>query len=133
MRGAIIMDNFTKWLISIISGGIAAFCRQYGLFIVLVAAAVVLDVVTGLVKAKATGEGLSSRSRLRNLPRLCGCRRARPCGRKPRRRAAVRAYHQRVYHHQRGDLHLGESVPYEPRQLPEVDSKAAESRKGADG
>ena len=60
MRGAIIMDNFTKWLISIISGGIAAFCRQYGLFIVLVAAAVVLDVVTGLVKAKATGEGLSS-------------------------------------------------------------------------
>lgn len=55
------MDNFTKWLISIISGGIAAFCGQYGLFIVLVAAAVVLDVVTGLVKAKATGEGLSSK------------------------------------------------------------------------
>ena len=54
------MNNTLKWLISIISGGIAAFCGQYGLFIVLVAAAVVLDVVTGLVKAKATGEGLSS-------------------------------------------------------------------------
>ena len=55
------MNNTLKWLISIISGGIAAFCGQYGLFIVLVAAAVVLDVVTGLVKAKATGEGLSSK------------------------------------------------------------------------
>lgn len=55
------MNNTIKWLISIISGGIAAFCGQYGLFIVLVAAAVVLDVVTGLVKAKATGEGLSSK------------------------------------------------------------------------
>ena len=38
----------------------AMFFGQYGLFIVLVAAAVVLDVATGLVKAKATGEGLSS-------------------------------------------------------------------------
>ncbi len=41
-------------------GGLAAFFGQYGLFIVLVAIAVVLDVITGLVKAKATGNGLSS-------------------------------------------------------------------------
>lgn len=54
------MDNFTKWLWSVIAGAVAAFFGQYGLFIVLVAVAVVLDVVTGLVKAKATGEGLSS-------------------------------------------------------------------------
>ena len=54
------MDNFTKWLWSIIIGATAAFFGQYGLFFVLVAAAVVLDVVTGLIKAKATGEGLSS-------------------------------------------------------------------------
>ena len=54
------MDNFTKWLLSVITGALAAFFGQYGLFIVLVAVAVVLDVVTGLVKAKATGEGLSS-------------------------------------------------------------------------
>ena len=53
-------DNFTKWLWSIIVGGLAAFFGQYGLFIVLVAIAVVLDVITGLVKAKATGNGLSS-------------------------------------------------------------------------
>lgn len=54
------MDNFTKWLWSVIAGALAAFFGQYGLFIVLVAVAVVLDVVTGLIKAKATGEGLSS-------------------------------------------------------------------------
>ena len=54
------MDNFTKWLLSVITGALAAFFGQYGLFIVLVAVAVVLDVVTGLIKAKATGEGLSS-------------------------------------------------------------------------
>lgn len=55
------MDNVFKWLVSVILGGLAAFFGQYGLFIVLVAAAVVLDVVTGLVKAKAIGEGLSSK------------------------------------------------------------------------
>lgn len=54
------MDNWFKWLLSVVLGGLAAFFGQYGLFVVLVAVAVVLDVVTGLVKAKATGEGLSS-------------------------------------------------------------------------
>ena len=52
--------NFFKWLIAAISGATAAFFGQYGLFFVLVAVGVVLDVVTGLIKAKATGEGLSS-------------------------------------------------------------------------
>ena len=54
------MENGLKWLCSVILGSMAMFFGQYGLFIVLVAAAVVLDVATGLVKAKATGEGLSS-------------------------------------------------------------------------
>ena len=49
-----------KWLLSVISGAAAAFFGQYGLSITLVAVAVALDVITGLVKAKATGEGLSS-------------------------------------------------------------------------
>ncbi len=52
---------------SIITGALAAFSGQYGLFIVLVAAAVVLDVITGLVKAKATGEGLSSKRAARGF------------------------------------------------------------------
>ena len=49
-----------KWLLSVISGALAAFLGQYGLLFALVAVAVVLDVITGLVKSKATGEGLSS-------------------------------------------------------------------------
>ena len=54
------MGNWFKWLWSVILGGLATFFGQYGLFIALVAVAVVLDVITGLVKVKATGEGLSS-------------------------------------------------------------------------
>lgn len=54
------MDNWFKWLLSVLVGGLATFFGQYGLFIALVAVAVVLDVITGLVKVKATGEGLSS-------------------------------------------------------------------------
>ena len=54
------MDNWFKWLWSVILGGLATFFGQYGLFIALVAVAVVLDVITGLVKVKATSEGLSS-------------------------------------------------------------------------
>ena len=49
-----------KLSISAISGVVAAFLGQYGLFLVLVAVAVVLDVITGIVKAMATGEGLNS-------------------------------------------------------------------------
>lgn len=54
------MNRFVKWLLSAVTGALAAFFGRYGLFFGLVAAAVVLDVITGLVKAKATGEGLSS-------------------------------------------------------------------------
>lgn len=61
------MDNFTKWLLAAISGAAAASFGQYGLFFTLVAAAVVLDVITGLVKVKATGEGLSSKKASRGF------------------------------------------------------------------
>ena len=55
------MNNTTKWLVSMLSGAAAAFFGQYGLLFGLVAVAVVLDVITGLIKVKATGEGLSSK------------------------------------------------------------------------
>lgn len=55
------MDNTFKWLLSVIGGAAAAFFGQYGLLFGLVAVAVVLDVITGLIKVKATGEGLSSK------------------------------------------------------------------------
>lgn len=54
------MHNLIKWSVSAICGAVAAFLGQYGLFFTLVAIAVVLDVLTGLIRAKATGEGLSS-------------------------------------------------------------------------
>lgn len=54
------MNNITKWFYSVVLGSIATFFGQYGLFIILVALAVVFDIITGIVKAKATGEGLSS-------------------------------------------------------------------------
>lgn len=55
------MHDISKWAVSVICGAVAAFFGQYGLFFALVAVAVVLDVLTGIVKAKATGEGLSSK------------------------------------------------------------------------
>ena len=54
------MHDIKKWIVSVVGGAAAAFFGQYGLFLTLVAVAVVLDVVTGLIKVKATGEGLSS-------------------------------------------------------------------------
>lgn len=54
------MNNITKWLYSVVLGSVATFFGQYGLFLILVALAVVFDVITGIIKAKATDEGLSS-------------------------------------------------------------------------
>lgn len=54
------MHDTIKRLLSVVFGSLAAFFGQYGLFIVLVAVAVVLDVITGIVKAMATGEGLNA-------------------------------------------------------------------------
>lgn len=61
------MIEFKKWIVSLISGAVAAFFGQYGLFLLLVALAVALDVVTGIIKAKATGEGLSSQKAVRGF------------------------------------------------------------------
>ena len=54
------MGNSSKWLISIICGTVATFFQQYGLFIVFVSLAIVFDCMTGLIKAKTIGEGLTS-------------------------------------------------------------------------
>lgn len=43
-----------KWLLSVICGGIATFFQHYGFLIVLVAVAITFDLVTGLIKAKAS-------------------------------------------------------------------------------
>ena len=43
-----------KWVISIIGGFLAAFFKQYGILILLVSVAIVLDLITGLIKTKAS-------------------------------------------------------------------------------
>lgn len=55
------MDEKIKWLCSVILGGISTFTKQYGLMIVLVVLAIVIDVITGIIRAKATGEALDSK------------------------------------------------------------------------
>lgn len=42
-----------KWILSVIGGAIATFFQHYGILILLVGAAIIFDLVTGLLKAKA--------------------------------------------------------------------------------
>lgn len=49
-----------KWLISTLLGLIGMFTKQYGILILLVAIAIVFDIVTGLIKAKIQ-ENVSSK------------------------------------------------------------------------
>lgn len=51
----------TKWLLSVIVGAITAFAHQYSTILIFVWAVVVLDFITGLIKAKAIGEPISSK------------------------------------------------------------------------
>ena len=50
-----------KWLLSVIGGFISVFSKQYATILIFVTIAVVMDFVTGIVKAKAIGEPISSK------------------------------------------------------------------------
>lgn len=50
-----------KWFLSLIGGAISVFSKQYATILIFVAIVVVMDFITGLIKAKATGEAISSR------------------------------------------------------------------------
>ena len=54
-----------KWLLSAICGAIATFFEHYGILILLVAVAIVFDLVTGLLKAKASANGAWSSEKCR--------------------------------------------------------------------
>ena len=58
------MEKF-KWLFSVIGGAIATFFQHYGFLIVLVAVAIIFDLVTGLIKAKASEKGVWSSEKCR--------------------------------------------------------------------
>ncbi len=49
-----------KWIFSFLCGCVATFFQHYGIMIILVLVAIGFDVITGLIKAKVTGSGLSS-------------------------------------------------------------------------
>ena len=54
-----------KWCISIVGGVLAAFGKQYGFLIFLVSAAIVFDLITGLIKAKASADDVWSSEKCR--------------------------------------------------------------------
>lgn len=55
------MDEKLKWALSVIAGAGATFFKQYHIMIILVVMVICFDTITGLVKAKATGQGLNSK------------------------------------------------------------------------
>ena len=55
------IEEVLKMCISVLCGAAASFFGQYGLLFVFVAVAVILDFVTGIIKAEAVGEGLDSK------------------------------------------------------------------------
>lgn len=56
-----------KWLLSVIGGAITVFSKQYSTILIFVTIVVVLDFVTGIVKAKTIGEPLSSKKGVRGF------------------------------------------------------------------
>ena len=55
------MEDIKKWFLSLILGLWATFTQKYAIILTFVVVAIVLDLTTGLIKAKATGEGWSSK------------------------------------------------------------------------
>lgn len=49
-----------KWLVAILAGVLGTISNQYAVIFIFVIVAIILDVITGIVKAMATDEGLSS-------------------------------------------------------------------------
>lgn len=50
------MDELSKIMISIVTGLLASFTQEYGLLLLFVTFAIVLDVVTGIIKVSCTDE-----------------------------------------------------------------------------
>lgn len=50
-----------KWLLSVIGGALVTFGKQYHAIIMFTLIVIILDFITGTIKAKATGEGLNSK------------------------------------------------------------------------
>ena len=60
-RESLKTEGIVKAMLSVVSGVIATLCGQYGLMFLLVAIAVILDFITGIIKAEAISQGLDSK------------------------------------------------------------------------
>lgn len=56
-----------KWLLSIVGGALTVFARQYALILIFTTIGIVIDIVTGIIKAQVTGEGISSKKGTRGF------------------------------------------------------------------
>ena len=59
--------NSVKYIISVVAGALLAYFKLYGLAFGLVAAVVILDLITGVIAAVVTGEGLSSQKAFKGV------------------------------------------------------------------
>lgn len=55
------MNNYLKWIFSVVCGAVITFSQKYALVIIFVMVAIVFDFITGIIGAKASGEKLSSK------------------------------------------------------------------------
>ena len=61
LKGVLILEDIKKWFLSLILGLWATFTQNYAIILAFVIVAIILDLVTGLIKAKAIGEGWKSK------------------------------------------------------------------------
>lgn len=57
----LILEDIKKWFLSLILGLWATFTQNYAIILTFVIVAIILDLITGLIKAKVSGEGWSSK------------------------------------------------------------------------
>lgn len=50
-----------KWLFATVGGALSVFSRQYSTIVIFVCIAIIMDIVTGLVKSKALGQAITSK------------------------------------------------------------------------
>lgn len=61
LKGVLILEDVKKWFLSLVLGLWATFTQNYAIILTFVIVAIMLDLITGLIKAKVSGEGWSSK------------------------------------------------------------------------
>lgn len=61
------LEKLVKWGISAVGGFFATITEQYGVVLILVCAAIIFDVVTGLIKSKANSVAITSKTGIKGF------------------------------------------------------------------